>query len=363
MVTYKPAPPALWLRATRELETVYGLRAVYAWTLASLGEHCVVFYPVRPRDGAELARRLVSHPQVATAQPIQEFATLSAPGDPYAHLQHAALALHLEPAHRWATGKGVTVAVVDTGVDFDHPDLRERVAKAKNFVDRGEQTFTSDLHGTAVSGVIAATADNGIGIIGVAPQAEVWALKACWSRSARDRQAVCNSYTLAKALDFAVLEKAQVLNISLSGPADPLLERIVIAALERGTTVVAAQATASPTGFPAAVPGVIAVRETDFDGVLRAAGGPDVSLLAAPGIDILTTVPRGAFDLYSGSSLAAAHVSGIVALLLERRPGLQPREVAALLQRTARQAGGGSIVDACAALREVVGGEAACPAS
>ena len=112
------------------------------------------------------------------------------------------------------------VAVVDTGVDFDHPDLRGRIVKAQNFVDRGEQTFTTDIHGTAVAGVIAAD--------GQQRASGSWA----WRRGRRStpsrpagrsrrasREAVCNSYTLAQAVDFAIGQRVQVLNLSLAGPA------------------------------------------------------------------------------------------------------------------------------------------------
>ena len=133
------------------------------------------------------------------------------------------------------------VAVVDTGVDFDHPDLRGRVVKAQNFVDRvGDRNFTTDVHGTAVAGLIAATAGNGVGIVGVAPEAEIYALKACWQQPPGAREAVCNSYTLAKAVDFAIGQGVQVLNFSLAGPPDPLLGRLIGQALARGIVVVAA---------------------------------------------------------------------------------------------------------------------------
>jgi len=380
LVTLPPMPPQVLAERTAEIAVSYRLRTVFTWPLASLGgEPCIVFEVFGDRSPEDVARRLAADPRVRSAQPIHLFeAHAGAPasdrgdhGDPYEHLQYAAQALRLDEAHRRATGKGVRVAVVDTGVDLDHPDLRGRIAKAGNFVDRGEQTFTSDIHGTAVAGVLAASAGNDVGIVGVAPEAEILALKACWPRSPGTRQAICNSYTLAKAIDAAIAERAQVLNLSLGGPPDPLLTRIVRKALEKGIAVVAAGAAdgSGRPGFPASVEGVIAVAGSGPDGqvpqILNAGGG---ALLAAPGVDILSTVPRGAYDFFTGSSLAAAEVSGVAALLLEKNPKLSPAQIKELIVGTARRQPAEAdppgdpqieLVDACAAVARAAG-EAGC---
>lgn len=130
-------------------------------------------------------------------------------------------------AHRWATGQGVKVAVVGTGVDTKHPDLHGRIIRTINFVEGGERTFARDSHGIAVAGVIAATADNEVGIFGIAPQADIVVVKACWQPAPGTQEAVCSSWTLAKAIDFTILVRAQILNLSLAGPPDPLLARFL----------------------------------------------------------------------------------------------------------------------------------------
>jgi subtilisin family serine protease len=351
MVMLAPAPPAILGSNTAALAQTYGLRTVYSCNLASLGEQCEVFEVTCDRQAEDVVRRLASDPRVGSVQTIETFEVLAEPSpwnDPYAHLQHSAEALHLEQAHRWATGKGVRVAVIDTGVDLDHPDLRGRVVKAQNFVDQGERSFTTDFHGTAVAGVIAAAANNEVGIVGVAPQAQIYALKACWQQPAGAREAVCNSYTLAKAVDFAITQSAQVLNFSLAGPPDVLLTRLIKVALERGIVVVAA-APSKPgaQAFPASMQGVIGISGND---------PPGQAFLGAPAVDILTTVPRGSYDFFSGSSLAAAQASGVAALLLERNPKLTPSELAALFHKTARL----SQIDACAALVSA-SGTGSCP--
>ncbi len=353
MVTYPPAPPSIWARNSAEIARNYGLRLVGAWTMTSLGEQCAVFEVLRG-SAESVVRRLSSDPLVGLAQTIQTFET-QAYNDPLAHLQYSSQTLRLDQAHRWATGKGVRVAVVDTGVDIDHPDLRGRIRKAQSFVDGGEHSFTTDVHGTAVAGVIAAAADNDVGIVGVAPGAEVLALKACWHLPAR-RGAMCNSYTLAKAVDFAIAQGAQVLNFSLAGPKDPLLGRLLGTALSRGIVVVAADG-GPAFDFPASREGVIGLRGSDpLRGGLT---GPDKTLssLAAPGVDILTTAPRASYDFFSGSSLAAAQASGIAALLLEKNPKLTPVQVAEIIRRTAHPLAATSVsqVDACAALASAQG--------
>jgi major intracellular serine protease len=364
MVTLPPAPPDLWNRTTAELEQAHRLRTVFAWTMESLGERCIVFEVPNKRSVAEVIRHLHSDPRVGSAQPIATFDVLAAePGynDPYSHLQHDIQALHLEQAHRWATGKGVKVAVIDTGADFDHPDLRGRIVKANSFVDRGDQAFTSDIHGTAVAGVIAANANNQVGIVGVAPQAELLILKACWQKAPGQREAVCDSYTLAQAIDFAILQRAQVLNFSLGGPYDPLLARLLTTALSRGIAVVAADAGDGTHSFPASLQGVIGILGIDDLRGERKVRAPAASNeMGAPAVDILTTVPHGSYDFFSGSSFAAAQVSGIVALLLEREPKMTPAQIAALLRKTSRmvqEASGADPlqVDACAALAGALG--------
>lgn len=355
MVTYPPAPPALWSRNSVDLAQTYGLRLIGSWTMASLGgEQCVIFEILRGRSADDVVRRIASDPRVSLAQTVRTFET-QAYNDPYAHLQVSSQVLRLDQAHRWATGKGVRVAVVDTGVDFDHPDLRGRVTKAQNFVSQGERTFTADIHGTAVAGLIAAVANNDVGIVGVSPGAEIYALKACWHLPNR-RGAVCNSYTLAKALDFAINQGAQVLNFSLAGPKDPLLSRLINSALSRGIVVVAADG-GPALDFPATHPGVIGMRGSDPVRGGFTGPGKALSALAAPGVDILSTVPRGSYDFFTGSSLAAAQASGIAALLLERNPKLTPAQVAEAIRKTAHPLSSTSVgqVDACAALASVQG--------
>jgi hypothetical protein len=356
LATLRAGSEALWRDVARELSNLHRVELAASWFMASLGEQCLVLEAPPGTSAEEIARRLAHHPRLSGATPVGRFRVVAgAGGDPYLHLQHFAARIRLSAAHRFATGRGVTVAVVDTGLELEHPELAGRVARASDFVERG--SFTSDVHGTAVAGVLAASADNGIGIVGVAPEAVLWALKACWQEPPAARTAVCDSYTLAQALDAAIVAGARVLNLSLAGEPDALIERLVRVALGRGIVVVAA-AEGDPPAFPASIDRVLAVHAWNEAGPIRADAPPvPGTALVAPGSEILTTVPRGSFDFLSGSSFAAAQASGVAALVLEARPELGAAEVGELLRSSAAPVPGGvRMLDACAAVTQARGG-------
>ncbi|MEM1399860.1 MAG: S8 family serine peptidase, partial [Pseudomonadota bacterium] len=246
-------------------------------------------------------------------------------------------------AHLRATGKGIRIAVIDTKIDFSHPDLASRKEQSRNLVDRAGDEASAEEHGTAIAGVIAADGSNGQGIVGVAPDARLIGLRGCWHDQA-EGGGRCNSFSLARALNLAILSEVDIVNMSLAGPFDPLISDLIETALQRGITLVAAEATDAAASFPASQEGVISVQ------IPSARSDAD---LVAPGTDIISTALDGDFDFFSGSSVAAAHVTGVAALLLEERPGLWPEE----LRQAIRQfAGDGTAVeelDACSAVAAV----------
>ncbi len=358
--------------AVHSLERAYGLKEVSAWPIMTLHVHCVVFRMPQSGQRSELLEQLARDPRVESAQALNEFATESEPpqegtherpawmpyNDPYAPLQLALRELDVVGAQRHSSGAGVRIAVVDTGIDSDHPDLAERVIARQNFVDHDETGFKRDRHGTEVAGVIAAVANNGIGIVGVAPDSRLLAFKACWQPRGAGR-AVCNSFTLAQALEAAIVAHVDVVNLSLAGPSDPLLTRLVLQGLSRGLLFVgAAPPPALQGGFPTEIPGVLAVEAAEEPSRVA-------NRLLAPGREVLTLVPGGTYDFASGSSLATAEVSGIVALMRTLRPHLTAATVRQVLeassQPTATPAGRLTTVNACAALVELVK-EGACDA-
>ncbi len=340
-------------REAAALAAAHGLRLVDDWPMPAIGIDCFVMeYP----GSAPLERMLdaLAHdPRVAWAQAVHEYRGLD--GDPLYPVQPAARAWRLGELHRASTGRKVTVAVIDSGVDASHPDLAGQIALRKNFVD-GVADAAED-HGTAVAGIVAARAGNGQGIAGVAPQARLLALRACWQAAPRDTR--CNSFTLGKALHFALLSDARVINLSLGGPPDRLLQTLVDTALARGMAVVCAvDPERADGGFPAAYPGVIAVTTADDRRVLPA------GTLQAPGADIPATLPGARWGLVSGSSYAAAHVAGLAALLIELRPGSRPPwRTAFVTAARASLAAHGAVpqpgqagsIDACATIARAAG--------
>jgi subtilisin family serine protease len=289
----------------------YQLELMEDWAMPALSVDCYRMRLPAGKEATPVLEALARDKRVEWAQVIQDFMA-QAGSDPLYRMQPAASAWQLDEVRKAATGRKVTVAVVDSGIESNHPDLAGQVTVEENFVDG--QKYVAELHGTAVAGVIAARAGNGVGIEGVAPDARLMALRACWQNGSATR---CNSFTLAKAINFALLNGAQVINLSLSGPSDRLLQQLVEAAQARGIRVVGAIDPArADGGFPANTPGVFAV---------AADGSPPrngVRALLAPGRDIPTTLPGGRWGVVAGSSYAAAHVSGMLALIEELKPQL-----------------------------------------
>ena len=336
-------------KIAERIATQYGLKVIDGWPVAALGVDCFVMEAPGDVAPAQIVEKLSLDPAVESAQQMQLFRVLAR--DPLYPLQPSAKLWHLGDLHKITTGRHVRVAEIDTGVDVNHPDLTGQVAVARNFVDGRHDV--AEWHGTAIAGIIAARADDGTGIAGIAPQAKFLALRACWQATAPgDAAALCSSFTVARALQFALDENAQVINLSLGGPRDRLLERLLDIALSRGITIVgAADPELGNGGFPASHRGVLAVAGDD---------GHDVAgdILLAPGRDIPTTMAGQKWGFVTGSSFAAAHVTGLVALLREIAPELRPDQLReALAPRVLRGTSDDRrvIVDACEAVRRAAG--------
>jgi len=315
-----------WSRSiAAEIARDYGLATLLQWPIRALSVHCVVYRVDDTRSVASVIAQLQGDSRVKSVQPMNRFHTLGNE-DPYRPLQTSFNDMQVEALHGWATGMGVNVAIIDAGVDGGHPDLDGQVAQQLDLTDSALD-LEDDIHGTAVAGIIAALSENGLGIAGIAPDARLIALRACWPERAGAMVAVCNSLTLARALDNAISLKPEIVNMSLTGPQDPLIQELLRSALSAGIVVVAAQPQASPP--PVFTDGIDDIIRVQSGARLGAGTAPrDTSpIIFAPGRDVLTTFPNGTYNFVTGSSFAAANVSGIIALLLELQPELSSRDI------------------------------------
>lgn len=240
-------------------------------------------------------------------------------------------------ANAWpvSQGAGVVVAVIDTGVDGTHMDLAGRVLPEIDLLPEVTPEPDDNGHGTAVASIIAAGL-NLWGAVGVAPQAMILPV------AALDPAGYGDSATVARAIIAAADAGARVINLSLGGPdRDPVLDQACAYAWSRGTVLVAAVGNTYHLGnevqYPAASPFVLGVAAVDSSAnpTYFSNTGPHVDL-AAPGDGILGAIPGDQFDLGTGTSFAAPHVSGAVALAAAANPSLAAADLVSLVQQTAQ---------------------------
>jgi subtilisin family serine protease len=234
---------------------------------------------------------------------------------------------------RRARATDIPVAVIDSEIDVTHPDLEGTV------IDRFDATGVEEKphsHGTGMAGAIASHRR----LLGTAPGARLLAIRAFSTQAASTQS---TTFTILKGLDHAVNNGVRIVNMSFAGPRDPTIERALAAAYDRGVVLIAAAGNAGPKSpplFPAADKHVIAVTATDIDDKLfTGANRGNYIAVAAPGVDILVPAPEGTYQMTTGTSVATAHVSGIVALMLERNPNLTPADVRRILTASAKKLG------------------------
>src|SRR5262245_11871177 len=243
--------------------------------------------------------------------------------------------LRLTDAHRVARGSNISIAVIDSEIDGPHPDLAGAIAQRFSATGAAQAPHS---HGTGMAGAIASRQR----LIGVAPGARLFAVSAFSTSTA---SAESTTFNIIKGLDWAVKERARIINMSFAGPRDPALERAFKTATDQGVVLIAAAGNAGPRSpplYPGADPSVIAVTATDADDkVFSGANRGRYIAVAAPGVDILVPAPGAGYQLTTGTSVAAAEVSGVVALLLERNPRLKPADIRRILTTSARRLGKG----------------------
>jgi subtilisin family serine protease len=261
---------------------------------------------------------------------LQDQKSVPTEGDP---AQYALAKLRLPEAHALSRGANVTIAVIDSGIDVAHPELKDAIAESFDALGAKEGPH---VHGTGIAGAIVSHAR----LMGSAPKARILAIRAFGAAASG---AESTSFVILKSLDFAAMHGAQIVNMSFAGPKDPLVERGIAAAATKGMVLVAASGNAGPKSpplYPAANPNVIAVSATDaHDRLFPASNRGGHIAVSAPGVDIFLPAPGGKYQMTSGTSFSAAYISGLAALMMERNPQLAPAEVRATLTKTARDLG------------------------
>jgi subtilisin family serine protease len=302
---------------------------------------------------ANVIRSLAQYRVFAAAQANYKYvlnqdpATQTTEGDPE---QYVLDKLRLTDIHRRLRATNVPIAVIDSEIDGTHPDLEGVIANRYDAVGDEEKPHP---HGTGMAGAIASHRR----VVGTAPGARIYAIRAFSTKAAT---AESTTFNILKGLDYAVKNNVRIVNMSFAGPRDPSLERALKAAYDAGVILVAAAGNAGPKSpplFPAADKHVIAVTATDIDDKLFSGANRGAYIsVAAPGVDILVPAPSSAYQMTTGTSVATAHVSGIVALMLERNPQLKPDEVKRILAASAKRLGpndqfGAGLIDPAKALQ------------
>ncbi len=303
-------------RVLNELKEKYTLQAIDVFPLKSVAM-TVVLFETKEKDIFKLIDNIRKDSRILEAQPNLILRTM---GEPLREMQYVSDILKLEMIHPYYKGRGIKVAVLDTGVDVKHNDLRERIVSSKNFIRN--ESYHAEIHGTAIAGVIAASI-NEFGIEGVAPNANIIALRACRQTSRETPEGECFTESLSKALDEAIMQRVHIVNMSYgTRHTDPLLSRLIDKGVEQGILFVA------PIGnnrnekemrFPASYPSVISV------GGIDEGNNPypnpvitEKATVSAPAINIITTFPDNRHNFLSGTSFSSAYISGILALALEK---------------------------------------------
>jgi subtilisin family serine protease len=301
------------------LQDKYKLNLLESFTIKALKQMVATFST--DQDLAVLIQEIRKESGVVLTQKNQIYGTYA---EPKSDLQNLCALLDFSKLHKYRRGKRVIVALIDTGVDLAHEDLKKRIVYSQNFI-KGS-SYRAEVHGTAVAGIIAASI-NGFGIEGIAPEVDLLALRACEQVS--EKETIGKGYTISiiQALDVAIEKKAKVVNMSFGSPTpDPIITSLIIEGARQGILFVA------PVGnrpgqeypaFPASCPGVIAVGGLDQNG----SPFPDDHLASfakinAPAENIFTTLPGNKYNFMTGTSFSSAIVAGVLALGIENNPGL-----------------------------------------
>lgn len=281
-------------------------------------------------------RRIVGEPQIVSAPRNRS-------GDPLLDKQWSLKAVDAESAWKVSKGSNVVVAVVDTGVDLNHPDLKANLVNGYNAEEPGTPPQDGHYHGTHVAGIIAAVQNNGEGISGIAPQAKIMPVRTISNGGVAE---------VVDGITWAADNGAKVINLSLgwdypNASVEETIQRAVKYALDKNVVICAALSNSSsfnPRSTPdnlagkAGFEGVIGVGNVDLNDRRQGAYGNWKSV-SSPGTQIMSTLPDGKYGNLTGTSMATPMVAGIAALMISQNPGLRNVEIRKKMMDTAKDLG------------------------
>lgn len=294
----------------------YHLNVATRTVLKSL--HQIMVVSTTGGNPEEVAEALNGEAGITVSQPNYVFETMGQ-SDPLRPMQNLDSMLDLTKVHNRVRGKNITVAVVDTGVELEHQDLRGRIIGYQNFITESE--YKGEIHGTAVAGIIGAE-ENEYGIVGIAPDVFLLALRACRQLRLSSSAGECFSTSLVQAIDAAISARANLVNLSLGAHVKDMILGMVIESGYEKEILFAAPVGNDPKAeeiaFPASHDRVISIAGLDEKG--RPLPNRRLASLAdavAPATHLFVTTPGNSYNFIDGTSFASASISGILALSME----------------------------------------------
>ena len=307
-----------------------------------LGQVLVHFRLPDNRDLPQTVAAINADTRVISAQPSYIYQLLDDGQAASRRKQYSLAALRIPTARSVAAKSDVSIAVIDSCVDTAHPDLAGVIERQFDAFSRTEQDVSCDAsqpHGTAIAGIISARGE----LSGIAPRARLLAARAFGYEGAHGNRLEATTVTLMSSLDWAARQGARIYNLSFAGPEDPVMQRMIEELAAGDNLLVGAAGNEGPDAapvYPAAYDGVLAVTAVDAAAKpYKRANRGDYIDLAAPGVDVLVIAPGNSYDIASGTSYAAAHISGVIALILEKNASLNGRLLVGSLRQTARDLG------------------------
>lgn len=256
--------------------------------------------------------------------------------------QYALAKIRADSLPQAARGQGVSVALIDSGVASGHESLNHDNITSIDLIDE-KKTPTGETHGTVVASIIAGSGK----VKGLAPAAELIAIRAFSEVDPKTGASTSDSYHVSQGISVALEHKARIINMSIGGPNDPLVRMAVQQAVLTGVIVIAAAGNSGPDAppcYPAAQRGVIAVTATDDkDRLFKGANRGDYIAVAAPGVAVIAAKPgksgASAYDYFTGTSMATGYATGLAAVLLSADPKLTSIDIRRIMENSATDLG------------------------